>query len=164
MVDLTDFVNRLCPLHMCKPSKVVTNKASHWWMSGYYVWLLCRSPIESGIPPLLKHSCEESNWLPCWPSRGQQVSQQRWILGNVHDIHLCQVWITLPTLALKPRGDIIRNPKHSFSGPISTRFFKRNPYSLCDWSLWEVSPVNNIQFEIKIKKTWKIFKNWEDCR
>ena len=48
----------------------------------------------------------KSKSLTCWPLRGQQVSHQRWISGNVC---LCQAWIRLPTLALKPRGDITRS-------------------------------------------------------
>ena len=39
-----------------------------------------------------------------WPSKGWQVSHQRWMSGNIHHICLIQVWIRLPTLALKPRG------------------------------------------------------------
>ena len=40
----------------------------------------------------------------------RQVSHLRWISGNLSHVHLCQTWIRPPTLALKPRGDIIRNP------------------------------------------------------
>ena len=58
-----------------------------------------------------------SDWLPCWLPRGQQVSHQRWISGNVYYIHLLQVWIRLPTLALKPRGDITRSPKQGNQWP-----------------------------------------------
>ena len=56
--------------------------------------------IKSGILPLLKHTCGESNWQPCWPSRGWLVmSHQRWmyVRGNVYHTCLCQVWIGLPT-------------------------------------------------------------------
>ena len=33
---------------------------------------------------------------------------------NVHYVYLCQVQIRLPTLALKPRGDITRSPKQGY--------------------------------------------------
>ena len=59
----------------------------------------------------------KSNRLPCWPSRGQQVSHQRWISRNVLHICLCQVWTGLPTLALKPRGDITRSPRQGYQWP-----------------------------------------------
>ena len=35
--------------------------------------------------------------------------------GNVHYIHLCNVNKAEPTLALKPRGDVTRNPKQGIS-------------------------------------------------
>ena len=41
---------------------------------------------------------------PCWLSRGQQVLHQSWISRNIYHVCLHQVWIKLPTLALKPRG------------------------------------------------------------
>ena len=49
-----------------------------------------------------------SDWLSCWPSRGQQVLHHRRISGNIHHIHLHQDGIRLPTLALKPRADITK--------------------------------------------------------
>ena len=60
---------------------------------------------------LLSFSMWESYRLPCWPPRGRQVSHQRWISGNIYHVCLHQVWIRLPTLALKPRGDVTRPPK-----------------------------------------------------
>ena len=45
------------------------------------------------------------------------VSHQRWIAVNVQ-IHLCQAWIKLLTVALEPRGDIIRSPKQGYQWPL----------------------------------------------
>ena len=42
---------------------------------------------------------------PCWPS------------GDVQHIRLCQVRIRMPTLALKPRGDVTISPKQEFQWP-----------------------------------------------
>ena len=71
-------------------------------------------PIESDILPLLKHVCGEK-----WPTAMlaiKEVSQQRWISKNVDLHHIClsQVQIRLPTLALKPRGDVTRSPKQRY--------------------------------------------------
>ena len=54
-----------------------------------------------------------SNQPPCWLPRGRQVSHQRWFSGNIDHIHLCQMRIRLPTLVLKPRGDVTRSKKKS---------------------------------------------------
>ena len=51
---------------------------------------------------------------PCWPSRGQQMLHQRWISRNVHHVHLCQVLIRLPTLALKPGVDFNSSSKQGY--------------------------------------------------
>ena len=42
---------------------------------------------------------------------------QKWISGKVHYIHLCNVNKAEPTLALKPRGDVTRNPKQGYQWP-----------------------------------------------
>ena len=36
----------------------------------------------------------------------------------MHHVHLCQVQIRLPTLALKPRCDITRSPKQEYQWPL----------------------------------------------
>ena len=58
-----------------------------------------------------------SDRQPCWLQRGRQVLHQRCISGNVYHVCLCQVRIRLPTLALKPRGDVIRSPKQGHQWP-----------------------------------------------
>ena len=65
--------------------------------------------FKSGILPLLKHACGESDQLLCWPYTPAEVSHQRWISGNIYHVRLHKVWISLPTLALKPRGDVTRS-------------------------------------------------------
>ena len=73
--------------------------------------------FKSSILPLLKHACGESNWLLCWPYTPAEVSHQRWISGNVYHVCLHKVQIRLPTLALKPRGDITRSLKQGYQWP-----------------------------------------------
>ena len=51
---------------------------------------------------------------PCWPSRGQQVSHQRWISGIARRQDSMQA---ISTLALKPRADITRSPKQGYQWP-----------------------------------------------
>ena len=75
-------------------------------------WIACLlavwgvSQSSPGILPLL-HACRECDLLPCWLSRGQQVSHQRWI------------WARDPgfILALKPRADVTRSPKQGYQWP-----------------------------------------------
>ena len=55
--------------------------------------------------------------LPYWLPRGRHVSHQKLISGNVHLICLCQVRIRLPTLVLKPRGNVTRSPKQGHQWP-----------------------------------------------
>ena len=38
-------------------------------------------------------------------------------LRNIYHVHLCQVQMRLPTLALKPRGDVTRSPKQGYQWP-----------------------------------------------
>ena len=45
------------------------------------------------------------------------VYHQRWISENVHYIRLHNRTTTEPILALKPRGDITRNPKQGYQWP-----------------------------------------------
>ena len=49
--------------------------------------------------------------------------------GNVHHIHLCQVWIWLPTLALKPNETSLKVKNQGIRGPtkrhVSTKKFKK---------------------------------------
>ena len=74
-------------------------------------------PIESRHSTSATHvACREHNWLPCWLPRGQQVSHQRWISG-IHFMQATKYASEGSTLALKPRGDIIRSPKQGYKGP-----------------------------------------------
>ena len=47
--------------------------------------------FESGILPLLKHACGESDQLLCWLYTPAKVLHQRWISGNIYHICLCKV-------------------------------------------------------------------------
>ena len=57
---------------------------AEWIAHVFTVWVV--SWLNPGSLPL-PHACRKHNRLPCWPSRGQQVSHQRWIWG----IHCMQV-------------------------------------------------------------------------
>ena len=89
------------------------------------LWFKC------GILPLLKHACGESDQLLCWPYTPVEVSYQRWISGNVYHIRLWKVWIRLPTLALKPRGDITRSPKQEYQWPQKWTCVQQNFLKKC---------------------------------
>ena len=69
------------------------------------------------LTPMPCRYVEEMARLPCWLPRGRQVSHQRWISGNVYHVRLRQVRIRLPTLTLKPRGDVTRSPKQGYQWP-----------------------------------------------
>ena len=93
---------------MVGPCQITKNGINLDWLS-----LPCkRSPVQIWHPTAETH-LGNSDWLPCWPSGGQRVSHQRWISGNIHHIHLCQVRIRLSTLALKPR-DVTRSLKWGY--------------------------------------------------
>ena len=63
-------------------------------------------PFESRQPT--SATCKwGTNRLPCCPSRGQQVSHQRWIWGIQHTSEVS-------TLSLKPRTDVTRSPKQGY--------------------------------------------------
>ena len=71
-----------------------------------------------GIPPPLKHACGEGNWLLCWqytPAKGvaPEVNLRECILR----MPLPSANKVEPTLALKPRGDVIRSPKQGYQWP-----------------------------------------------
>ena len=72
------------------------------------------SMIDPSFDPPLQGMWKKMARLPCWPSRGRQVQHQRWISGNMLRVHLHQVWIKLPTLALKPRGNFTRSLKQGY--------------------------------------------------
>ena len=80
-------------------------------------WTVMREVSQMNQPtilPLLKHACWHYYWQSCWPLRIWQMSHQRW---HIHHICLHHVWTKLPTLALKPRGDITRNLKQGYQWP-----------------------------------------------
>ena len=77
-------------------------EVSRWNLASYFCWNM---------------HVGNNDWLSCWLSRGQQVSHQRWILGNIHHVCLCQAWKRLPTLALKPRRDVTQSPKQGYQWP-----------------------------------------------
>ena len=79
-------------------------------------------PFQTGILPVLKMHVGNNDWVPYWPSRDLQVSYQRGISGNLHHLCLCQVWIRLPTVCYKPRGDITRSPNQGYQFPYKRTF------------------------------------------
>ena len=71
--------------------------------------------IESVILLLLKHAYGEVTGCHA----GHQEVGRCCTRGEseVYYVGFCQVQIRLPTLALKPRGDIIRSPKQGYQWP-----------------------------------------------
>ena len=67
--------------------------------------------FKSGILPLLKHTCGESEWLLCWlftPEVNLREGISHTPLKSSNKIE--------PTLALKPR-DVTRSPKQGYQWP-----------------------------------------------
>ena len=74
-------------------------------------------PIKSRQPTSATYvACRECDWPPCWPLYSQQVSHQRWI-SAIHGTQVTKHASEGSTLALKPRGDIIRSPKQGYQWP-----------------------------------------------
>ena len=83
-------------------------------VSAYYAGGL---PIESQQPTSATYvTCRECNWPPCWPLYSQQVSYRRWISG-IHGTQVTKHTSEGSTLALKPKGDVIRSPKQGYQWP-----------------------------------------------
>ena len=83
------------------------------------------------IPPLLKHSCGEGDWLLCWLYTPANVSHQRWISGNVYHVCLRIVQIRQNPLWLWNPGDVTRSPKQGYQWPhkwtcVQQKFKKKN--------------------------------------
>ena len=72
--------------------------------------------FKSGILPLLKHACGESDWLLCWLYTPAEVSHQRWISGNVYHVHLRKVRIRQNPLWLW-NPEVTRSPKQGYQWP-----------------------------------------------
>ena len=68
----------------------------------------------SQVPPKLMHV---GKWLTALLAAKRSACVAPEVdLGNVHYIHLCKIANKAePTLALKPGGDIIRNPKQGYA-------------------------------------------------
>ena len=95
------------PLHVVLS---LSEKLIMWWPSGWRIRLLCRSPNPASLP-LLKRAF-----------RGQQLATILAVkrsagvapeVSLIYHVYL-QVWIRLPTLDLKPREDVTKNPKQGY--------------------------------------------------
>ena len=73
-------------------------------------------PIESGTLPLLNHACGEATGCHAGCQGFSRCRTRGQSQGTYH-VHLCQVRIRLPTLALKPGGDVTRSPNEGFQWP-----------------------------------------------
>ena len=83
-------------------------------VSAYYAGGL---PIKSWQPTSATYvACREHDQLPCWLLYSQQVLHQRWISG-IHGTQATKHASEGSTLALKPRGDVIRSPKQGYQWP-----------------------------------------------
>ena len=89
--------------HFTKASLLTVQEVS--WFPASYLWYICTYV-----------ACREHDRLPCWLSRGWQVSHQRWIWW----IHCGQARLHASkgsTLTLKPRAGITRSPKQGNQWP-----------------------------------------------
>ena len=98
--------------------------------------------FKSGILPLLKHTCGESDQLLCWLYTLAEVSHQRWISGNVNHVHLCQVRIRQNPLWLwNPEDTSPEVWNRGISGPknghVSNKNFKKKGLQQGLW-VWNV--------------------------
>ena len=64
------------------------------------------------IPPLLKHRCEQGDWLLCWHHTLAKVLHQRWIAGNIYITYTSSKAAHSP-----PRGEITRSQKQGYQWP-----------------------------------------------
>ena len=67
-----------------------------------------------------------STRLPCWPSRGQLVSHQRWISGNVIHVCLCRARIGYPLCLWNPEETSAEVLNRGISGSTIVTARKRN--------------------------------------
>ena len=103
--------------------------------------------FKSGILPLLKHTCGESDQLLCWLYTLAEVLHQRWISGNVYHVHLSQVRIRQNPLWLwNPEDTSPEVWNRGISGPknghVSNKNFKKKRSSARSVSLkcaWQSS-------------------------
>ena len=83
------------------------------------------------IPPLLKHTCGEGDWLLCWHYTLAKVSHQRWISWNIYYICFCQAQIRQNPLWLwNPEETSPEVQNRGISGPTNghvsnKHFFKK---------------------------------------
>ena len=79
------------------------------------------------IPPLLKHACGEGDWLLCWHYTLAKVSHQRWILGNIYYVRLCQTRIRQNPLWLwNPEETSPEVQNRGISGPTNGHVSNKN--------------------------------------
>ena len=114
--------------------------------------------FKSGILPLLKHACGESNQLLCWLYTPAEVSHTRWISGNIYPQSLNKAETTL---ALKPRGDVTRSPKQGYQWPQKwacvQQNLKKKKKFLIGVLQWQI--YYKIYFEAYINKQYFWLKN-----
>ena len=91
-----------------------------------------------GIPPLVKHTCGEGDWLLCWHYTPAKVLHQRWISGNVYHVCLCIVWIRQNPLWLwNPEETSPEVQNRGISGPTNGHVSDKN---LKKKKFWVSSP------------------------
>ena len=125
-------------------------------------------------PPMPARGYVEENNLAAMLATKKSAGESR---GTWH-VCLHQVWIRLPTLALKPRGDITRTPKQGYQWPhkkdlCHPKIKKRkncNPNTfyrffslkyLADWvPNWRTFNDSCISKISRYKNRHKVFNNW----
>ena len=115
-------------------------------------WTACPLTVQEvsqsnpGNLPLL-HACRERDRQPCWPLYSQQVSHQRWISG-IHGMQATKHASKGSTLALKPRGDVIRSPKQGYQWPHKKDSFPPKILKKTKKKQWICVPPSNCVWHI----------------
>ena len=68
---------------------------------------------------------------------GRGVAPEVNLRERIYHVCLCQVRIRLPTLALKPRGDVTRSPKQGYQWPQKWACVQQTPLKKKSVNAWD---------------------------
>ena len=117
-----------------------TVKPGRWHNGSAFIICLCDCPFEYKPSPTSAHACGEVT--SCTPSTKRSTC-----VASEVDLRECTLHAPLqkvnnaePTLALKPRGDVTRNPKQGYQWPPQKTcppktFYKKKIDTVCNGNL-----------------------------
>ena len=116
-------------------------------------------------PPMPGRRCVKENDLAAL----QATKRSAAVAPEVKVLHVCfyQVWIRLPTLALKPGGDITRSPKEGYQGPHKKDLCPTNFCSVDHLRQTGSSPAALLCFQwssLRSWRTWSTSRTTPACR